>query len=567
MIYFSKFFAFTCFFVTTACNIAHCQNYNSVVISEIMADPTPVSGLPNSEYLEIYNRSGKDISVKNWKLVTGSRTIILPDSIIGINAYVIICLKNNMTLMSPFGKTIAVNSLSLTNGGMLLALYNDRNQLVYSISYLNQWWAADRRDGGFSLEMIDTENPCGEAVNWATSTDKRGGTPGQKNGVQQSHTDVRGPYVERVNVLENGDLVVVFNKRMDSLNSVSGSLIELSGRGIIKKQLESPAFRNLKLTLDSPLLKEKEYELIIKNISDCAGNLLRFSKHLVALPSPADSGDIVISEILFNPRAEGVDFVELHNRSGKYINLRGWFLSNMKDGQPNTSASISTQDIIFSPFSYLALTTSPSVVIEQYPTAKARHFLEMATLPVYPDAEGGLMLRRGDLKIFDTLGYSEKMHHTLLSDFQGVSLERIDPEAPSHEWSNWQSAASTDGYATPGYANSQALQEKSEDVFTVEPEAFSPDNDGVDDLAVITFKQSMGGRIATLRIFNTRGNLVKNLLQNQLIGTIGDISWNGTDQQGQPVDTGFYFLLIDTFDTAGHTRQYKKRLVVARRGR
>ena len=556
-----------CLFIIIGSEFVSAQGYNTLVITEIMADPTPVARLPNAEYLELFNRSGKIISVKGWKLVTGSRSVILPDSIIGVNAFAVVCIANNVPSLSVYGKTIGVNALSLTNAGMSLALYNERNQLVFSISYLNQWWASDKRNGGFSLEMIDVNNPCGEMDNWSVSMDERGGTPGRKNSVDKENTDLLPPVVERVNILQSGELVVVFNERIDSANAVSGAVITLSGRNIVKRQLDVPSFRNLKLTLDSPLSNGNEYELNIRNISDCSGNLLRNSRHVVALPSAADSGDIVINEILFNPMPGGTDFVELYNKSAKYISLKGWTLSNIRDGVPDFSALITADDIIFPPFSCLALTLRQAILKEQYPTDRVRHFLDMPSFPAYSDTDGGALLRNEKLQIFDKLIYSDKMHHALISDAEGVSLERIDANKPATDWANWQSASFTTGYASPGYANAQKLPEKPEDFFAVEPEAFSPDNDGIDDHAVISFSQSAAGRIATLRIYSSSGNLVKNLTSNQLIGTTGDILWDGTDEQNKEVNTGYYLLLIDIFDISGKVQQYKRRIVVARKDR
>ena len=532
-----------------------------------MADPSPVLSLPDVEYLELYNRSGKPISLKGWKLVTGSRVAILPDSLIGPDTYITLCSKTNIAAMSPFSRVVGLGSLSLTNGGMLLALYNNRGQLVYSINYLNKWWPSDKRGGGYSLEMIDKDNPCGGMENWEVSADKRGGSPSEKNSVAGLNADIIAPTVERVNVLESGEVILIFNERMDSLNAVTGSEIEFSGHQIGKRQLESPSFRNLRFTPDPPLVNGKEYQFIIRNIADCSGNLLRESVHQIGLPSKAAYGDIVINEVLFNPRPSGVDYVELFNKSDKYLSLKNWSLGNTKNDSAAVFSKISTNEVSIPPHSYLALTTDVVVVMEQYPTSQSRYFLEMPSMPSFSDVDGGVILKDASDIIFDKLTYSERQHFELFSNVQGVSLEKIDASVSSLERSNWHSAASTAGFGTPGYSNSQVKSESGEDMFTVAPEAISPDNDGLDDYATIKYSQKMSGRIASVRIYNVGGNLIKNLLLNQLIGTHGDIQWDGTDGRGEMVPTGYYLLLIDIFDATGNKEQYKIRIVVARRDR
>jgi hypothetical protein len=556
---------FILFVLFNLCPYIHCwsQGYHSLVISEIMADPKPVTGLPDVEYLELFNRSETAVSLKNWKLITGSRSVLLPDSIIPPGSYALVCSRANLGAMAPFGNLILLNTFSLTNEGMALALYNHKDQTVYAVTYQNKWWAS-KRNGGVALEMADTDNPCGEAGNWVVSADPRGGTPGGRNSIVKRNTDYTRPEVERVDVSSNKEIVVVFNKRMDSLSAVSGASVVLSGRSIISKQLKRPLFLHLVLTLDAPLVNGEEYQLAIENIAGCSGEILRESVYELALPSPADSGDIVINEILFNPRDSGVDFVELYNRSAKHISLKNWGIGHVKSDGTSSFNSITSENLLMQPASYLALTSDEMIVKQHYPSSKKRNFLEMISLPSFPDTKGGVVLRDHNMQVLDRLIYDEKMHHELLSDHKGVSLEKIDAKIPSWQASNWHSAAAVNGYATPGYANSQMQQQLEEDIFTVEPEAFTPDGDGHDDFAVVSYKQNASGRIATIRIYTAHGRLVKNLIRNQLIGTGGDIRWDGTDEQGQPVSTGYYFLLIDIFDTAGTIRQFRKKVVVAR---
>ncbi len=545
------------YFYTTA----HTQSLNDVVITEIMSDPSPSVGLPEVEYLEIYNRTDKPLSLKGWKLTMGSRSAFLPDSMLSPKSYMLLCHRNNIGSVKNNGQCIGLSTFLLTNEGSELTLFNQNNQLVYSINYAVGWWPSGKRNGGYALEMIDTGSPCLGKDNWTASIDGSGGTPGRINSVKGTLTDTTPLQIDRVDVLSETGLTVVFNKRIDSVSAVKGAGVELAGRKIVTRRLDSPGFRNLMITIDAPLIRNQSYTLSILNLADCAANVVRELKTELGLPVMADSGDVVINEILFNPREDGADFVELYNHTAKYVSIKNWSLGNMKDGQADVLKIITNEAISVSPNGFLAITTDPVIVARQYPSDKARKFLEISEMPAFSNEQGGVLVQDHSGKVLDRFQYSEKMHHVLIDNFKGVSLERIDPARPARDLDNWHSAASTVGYATPGYANSQAVEPAPLDAFVVYPEVFTPDQDGTDDNVKITYTQRFAGVVATVCVFDVNGRLIKNIIQNQMIGSSGAISWDGTDERQVLVKTGHYLILINTFDIHGNTKQYKKRVV------
>jgi hypothetical protein len=68
--------------------------------------------------------------------------------------------------------------------------------------------------------------------------------------------------------------------------------------------------------------------LSLENGADCWGNTQNLTCSFI-LPEQADSFDLVINEVLFNPLTGGEDFVELYNRSEKYINLKDYSLASI----------------------------------------------------------------------------------------------------------------------------------------------------------------------------------------------------------------------------------------------
>lgn len=536
------------------------QGYNAVVITEIMADPTPVLGLPDAEYLEIFNRSPQPISLKGWRLGTA----LLPDSVLAPGSYAILCARSKVPLLTPFGRVWGLGTFSLANAGATLVLRNAKGQLIHSVAYQDTWWASDRREGGYALEMIDAANPCGEAENWRASTAPAGGTPGRSNAVAASNPDRTAPVAERVEVVSESLLTVFFNERLDSLASIQSGQYELKGRNIRKLSIESPSFRSLSLLLDTPLIAGQRYELTVKNATDCAGNRSKETKFQVGVPVKADSGDVILNEILFDPRTGGVEFAEVHNRAQNYISLKNWSIGTVKEGQPGSFKVISATDLLLPPQGFMALSSNSKILAEHYPTDRERILVTVPSMPTFVNEAGGVALRDAAGKLFDVVEYRESYHAPLLTDTKGVSLERVYPEKPGNDPKNWQSAAAVVGYATPGYANSQGNAGPLDDGFVVEPEAFTPNGDGVDDFATIRYTLNSAGRVASIRIFDIQGRQVRNLITNQTVGTSGEIRWEGADDRGETVRMGYYLVMIDSFDSGGHTQQYKKRVVVVR---
>jgi len=150
------------------------------------------------------------------------------------------------------------------------------------------------------------------------------------------------------------------------------------------------------------------------------------------------------------------------------------------------------------------------------------------------------------------------MHYPLLKSVDGVSLERIHPDRKTQDASNWHSAASTVGYATPCYLNSCYSESKvSVSKFATYPEIFSPDQDGYNDLLHITYKMEQAGYKATITIYDVGGRKVKTLANNILLDTDGVITWDGTTDENLKAAVGTYIIVIDYFNLKGKVKREK----------
>ena len=164
------------------------------------------------------------------------------------------------------------------------------------------------------------------------------------------------------------------------------------------------------------------------------------------------------------------------------------------------------------------------------------------------------------------MNYEEKWHFKLIDNKEGVALERIDHNAPTPDPGNWHSAATSVGYGTPTYKNSQYridLQLQGE--ITVMPEIISPDNDGMDDFATIGYHFPSPGYVANISIFDANGRLVRYLQRNALCGITGYFRWDGLGEKMQRLPVGIYIIYTQVFNLEGKKKAFKNTIVLARR--
>ncbi|MDP2424311.1 MAG: lamin tail domain-containing protein [Bacteroidales bacterium] len=547
-----------------------------VVISEIMADPTPVVALPAHEYLEFYNTTAFPIKLNGWIFQHGTTQRQLPDVEISPNGYLILCNYLAINELQTYGPAMVIEGLSttaLTNAGATISIYDAQGILMHSVSYSDEWYGSTaKKDGGWSLEQIDPLNPCGESKNWKASIALSGGTPGRQNSVKATNPDTEPPVIDRIVIMDSRSITVYFTEKMAraTLNNLGAYSVDQNVGYPISVIAHEPRFDAVTLSFSSVFVAHIIYTLgIVQQLSDCAGNSLALnSSNRFAIPQAAAPGDVVINEILFNPPAGCEDYLEIYNKSQKVVDLRQLRLSSQDTilQQLTSLQQIAPIGYLLFPGDYLLLTTSPEQVKKNYMTINPGGFLKMLSFPQFSNAGGIAVLSDPNEVIIDRLVYFESMHFALLNTYKGVALERIDFNRPASDKTNWHSASSNVGYGTPAYRNSQYLAiVPADNVFSLSPDIFSPDNDGYNDVLSISYEMPEPGFVATIVIYDVNGRLIRRLVQGQLLGTTGTYSWNGITDNNEKAPIGYYLVLIETFDLKGNVKQYKKTTVLGGR--
>jgi gliding motility-associated-like protein len=168
-----------------------------------------------------------------------------------------------------------------------------------------------------------------------------------------------------------------------------------------------------------------------------------------------------------------------------------------------------------------------------------------------------------DSSISDKVSYQDDWHFSIVKDFKGKSLERLDYNRTSQDEGNWHTAAQIEGWATPGKENSQYFPNQlTEEAVSTYPEVFSPDNDGFEDVLNIAFNVNEPGYVCNITIFDREGRIVKNLVQNQLIGIEGTFTWDGTTNKLERARIGVYIIYFEVFNLTGDVSVVKKAVVL-----
>ena len=145
-----------------------------IVINEVMASPKGAKGLPETDYVELYNTTDHTISLKGWSFIYDGTVIRLPDVPLAANRYAVLYRKGKSLPLNKKALGLGFSNfpLNMSDEGRQLTLKDSSGTVIHSYTY-------PKAKAGRSIER-------GEGDKWHLSTDPRGGTPGEENSVAPS---------------------------------------------------------------------------------------------------------------------------------------------------------------------------------------------------------------------------------------------------------------------------------------------------------------------------------------------------------------------------------------------
>jgi len=414
-----------------------------VIINEIMYAPSPST----NEFLELYNRANTAVALNDLGFADANREyepVTMADTTLAPGDYVVL-VREPEEFESAFPSALFLAPdgwAAYNNGGDTVYLrHTPSGTVVDSVPYDPSWGGSD----GNSLERIDPAGPSDRAANFSTSEADSGATPGVQNSVYDP--DETPPILASVTPSRDGDsLTVVFSEPV-AATTVSASAFQFEAAdapSITTAQVDDSAPRRVRCALDSPL-STADYTLVVSGVADRRGNVLdegqvSFSYFVPETPAPKD---VVVSEIMYAPPATSTEFVELHNRSGKTIDLGTLRIADAD----RDFTSFAPPLTLLAPEEYVVVVRDGDAFESAFPTVD---YFSPEKWDALNNGGDTVVLRHAPSSSdIDAVPYDPSW-----GGDEGRSLERIDPRGPSDRASNFASSTAPAG-ATPGAQNSR----------------------------------------------------------------------------------------------------------------
>ncbi|MBK8298484.1 MAG: lamin tail domain-containing protein [Saprospiraceae bacterium] len=540
--------------------------YHDLIITEIMADPSPPASLPEREYIEIKNTSPNILNLQDCILSDGSTEVYFGKCSIKPDSFLILCAARDTDLFKGYGSVYGLNGFpSINNAAEVVQLYNADFELIDLVQFDDSWYGSEiKKEGGYSLELMNEGDLCLGKLNWTASQHFSGGSPGRENSVASHATVDSTLHLTSLHALSEWEIKVSFNKNLDFNTIYHLEWFKITpNRSLATVSFIEQRTNELLILLNEPLDKGISYTLYFTGIQNCIQQKFNFNSKAFNVPAEPEMGDLTFSEVLFNPNSGGQDFIEIYNKSNQSLKCSALMISNPLTS--NTWMNLNTDQVIL-PGGYLAFSSDPENLIIQYPFHDSLRIVK-SDLPSISDEGGILILAVRDhntLRVLDSFQFDESWHHPFLKDPEGVSLEKIHLELASDNKQNWQSASKTYFFATPGIKNSQwqdSLKNSEQFIPSLSSIWISPNGDNLMDFLEIKFHLPKSGFNSRIEVFDLSGYRVKKL-ESQILATDDFVIWNGDSDQGTRLARGNYIIRMELLHPDGDILQFKNRIIV-----
>lgn len=543
-----------------------------IVVNEILyrqADAT------SPEFVEIFNTTDRNFDLENWTLedAGGNSATIPGGTVLSSGSYLVLTNLEAFANSLPNGLFLS-DFPSLNDSGDAIIIRDENGTVIDSLFYLTSWGG---NTPGVSVERRDPQSASNDASNWASSSSQSGSSAGVTNA--EFENDVTPPEI----IFSNSNSTQILVAFSEFIQLTPATTFSAFGNPTTVASFDTLAANTVLLNLPATI-DPNNSQVSITGLTDIRGNVANDVSFAIA--QPITPGAIVINEILYDPIADDDDnlpnqteYIELYNRSTLPVSLEGLVLNDApnEEGNVNTLTPVSTTFKWIPAGGYVLVYAEDAA--ERFADSELSEFFnnppisENFTIRI---DRSSLSLSTSDDAIFitdstgttiDSVFYDESWQNPNRFDVNGVALERIDPNGPSNNDSNWSSSTDVTG-GTPGIQNTIFQEPGAAPTgvgISLNPRIFSPnDNDGNTDNLFISYTLDQPDYLLRVRIFDRYGRLVRRLVDGEPAGFQGTLTWDGLTDDNRRNRLGRYIIFFEAFNSAaGRNRTFKQTVVIA----
>ena len=507
-------------------------NYKDLLVTEIFSKTRSI-GL-QAEAIEIYNNSNFFINVGNliFKDLTGEEEF--PDKILAPKGFYVICDDSDTAL---FNNHIALRSMPILNDDRDLILIEDELlNVIAHVVYENTWNSAGKESGFWSLEMRDMEKGCYSKANFGSSVNSNGHTLGFTNSLQNK-LQTNKISIERVYANLNNQVEVYFSDALDYSIATDEMLYSFQPANTIdsvKLNFKNP--QNVTLFLSNSMAENTT--LTIAQQSQCSGAEMEEQRIEIGLANKPELGNIQITELMFNAASNCSEYIEIQNLSPKFIDLRNAFMGHKSEGK-NVQFVVTTDNYMLKPQGLAVLVQDKESFLQCFSYCEDALIIEVQDWTSLDDKSGSIWLKNNVDQVIDTIIYKEEYHSALLNDEDGVALEKIDTSQSGLLSHVWASSAESNNYATPGCVNTYSTPSEDKAIFSLSSPYFG---NNFNPRANINYSFAKSNYQLSIYVMDRKGITVKQVANNSIVSQEGSYFWDGTNESGEVVAVGIYFI-------------------------
>ena len=549
-----------------------------VILTEVMFDADTLESY--NEFVEIYNLNSLAVDLSGWQVGDSTEQDLLTDAGYGLllepQQYGIILdrgyFENSTSydsLIPPDALIITIDDGSFGSFGLsnskaeFILLINSSEDTVQTYQY-----SIDNIPGHSDEKIILSED--NSVQNWGNSTTLNG-TPGSKNSIAPKDVDL---LISQFSFLETTFIVgetirfeaLIKNNGQQTVNGFQLQKfydLDVNERPDSVEIIETVDYPNSINHSDSLILEGQfddvpagqvsfGIEIVVPNDEDITNNV---KTKTVFVTDPVNLR-IIINEIMAAPNSNEAEWIEVFNPGASNINMASIYFADSRD-----TVKLSKEDLILRPGEYL-VAGGDSAISNQY-NISYENLTIVSGFPTLNNSFDDLKLLNNFNFVYDRVSYTDEWYGREVD--QGISWERINPELNGQISVNWAASVDFSG-STPGRINSVfATILPTESQLQINPNPFSPDGDGFEDVTIIQINIPVETAFINIRIYDTRGRLIRFLADSIPSAHQAQFVWDGKDDNFRVARIGAYICLVEALNSNKNViKQLKSTIILVK---